>query len=74
MLQRRLKVGRIIPQHHTGDQRFLPAILIVHLCHRHIELAMQTVQQWLQAGAFFLQGSTTRQKEINGEYTNHERQ
>jgi hypothetical protein len=32
------------------------------------------VQQWLQAGAFFLQGSTTRQKEINGEYTNHERQ
>ena len=60
-------MSAFVSNHRADDQGFVPFILQIHLCHRDVELAMQTRDQGLNASALFFEGRTGRDVEVNGE-------
>ena len=55
LLQAALTVGRVIAEGSTADQGILPAVLVVQLCYRDVELSLQPAEQGLELAALFFQ-------------------
>ena len=61
----------VIPDHRTGNDRLIPSILQIHLCHRDVELTVQARNQRLDPSAFFFEGGAGVEVEMDGEGGDH---
>ena len=64
-------MSALVPNHRADNDRLLPLILQIHLCHRDVELAVQTRDQRFDTSALFFEGGTGWDVEVNGESSNH---
>src|SRR5512143_1902467 len=67
-----LEMASPMTDHGTGDDRLLPLVLQVHLCHRHVELAPQPAHQRLDSAALLLEGCAGGEVQVKGGRGGHE--
>jgi hypothetical protein len=65
-LQAALSVTTIIADQGTGDNRFLPAVLVVDLRHGNIKFAVQAMEEGFQPASFLFQRCASGQVQMDG--------
>ena len=71
-LQRLLQMRRIVSNHRTTNDGFLPLVLQIQFCGRDIELAVQTRDERLDLSALFFERGTDRKVKMNDKGGEHD--